>query len=376
MPEDAAPAPGATGVQGDRDPPRQTGGYIRVYRSLLDHPLWTTVPDAWLRVALAILLRANWRPVSLASAEGEIRLQPGSLLTSSEKLAELSRTSRQQVRDALAYLESTGFITSRRTNRYTVITVSNWATYQSDNLTGNQRRNHQRTSKEPAGEPTENQQPNPCNDGPSEPAGGLKKPGREPAGNRQKNHRGRSNHHQAATQESSSPAFTPPAPPARSPAADDEKTWESPEAEFQRRMKERHGDGLDVLDLQRQVHEILGVWGIGLDEWLRLDGEKTTRVGGLKNPVGYYLDLAKSLARKAEGRLFNNDRRLRRDIEEQARCAGNTQRCSTCGGSGKVGEGYCSCKMGRDLRRVEQRGGGVAHAAQPTREAPITREAS
>lgn len=175
-----------------------------------------------------------------------------------------------------------------------------------------------------------------------------------------------------AFQESSSGSHSlkpPPSPPGGAGAvpgkgkADDEKTWESPESEFRRRIKERHGERVDVLDLHGQIRALLDPWGIGLDELLRLDAEKTTHPGGLTNPVGYYLSLANSLTAKARGRFFNNDRRLQRDIEEQARRGGNGQRCSRCS-AGRVGEGYCSCKMGCDLRPAEQKGGGVARAPE------------
>jgi len=157
--------------------------------------------------------------------------------------------------------------------------------------------------------------------------------------------------------------INPKEPEEKGKAAADDDEQKSPEAEFRRRMQERHGDRLDVLDLQRRLHEVLETSEVGLDEWLRLDAEKTTNARGLTNPVGHYLALAKSLAAKARGRLFNNDRRLSRDIEELARHGGNGQRCSTCS-AGRLGEGYCSCKMGRDLERAERRRSGVARAPQ------------
>ena len=38
------------------------GGFIALYRRLLDHPLWTDLPAGWLKAWISILLRANHTP--------------------------------------------------------------------------------------------------------------------------------------------------------------------------------------------------------------------------------------------------------------------------------------------------------------------------
>lgn len=124
-------------------------GYIKLWRRLLDDPLWTQVPTAWLRVALAILLLATWKAAKWFDGVQEIELPAGSLVTSRPSMCKQARVTSQQYRDALSYLEKTGFSTSKRTSRYTVITVCNWARYQGDSENENQVENEERTSKEP-----------------------------------------------------------------------------------------------------------------------------------------------------------------------------------------------------------------------------------
>lgn len=130
--------------------PDSFGGYIKVWRSLAEHPLWTKVPDAWLRVALGILLRANWKPAKWDDGERQIDIPAGTFVTSRPRMTEFCRVSDQQYRDALTFLERTTFITVTRTRRYHCITVVNWDTYQGDATGENHNENPERTAKEPS----------------------------------------------------------------------------------------------------------------------------------------------------------------------------------------------------------------------------------
>lgn len=132
---------------GEMSPAVVRGGYIKIWRILLEDPLWTQVPTACLRVALAILLTATWKSTKWFDGAREIELPAGSLVTSRPSMCKLARVTPQQYRDALTYLEQTRFLTSKKTNRYTVLSVSNWARYQSEV-----------DSREPAQEPAKNQQ--------------------------------------------------------------------------------------------------------------------------------------------------------------------------------------------------------------------------
>jgi hypothetical protein len=115
-------------------------GYIKLYRRLLEDPLWTQAPDAWLRVALAVLLRATWKPAKWYDGRQEITLAPGQLVTSRESMCRLARVTPKQCRSAIQYLTNTGFLGQQRASRYTVLTISNWDTYQgSGDLEGRER---------------------------------------------------------------------------------------------------------------------------------------------------------------------------------------------------------------------------------------------
>lgn len=84
------------------------------------------------------------------------KMKAGQLVTGRKKLAEELGFSEQQIRTAIEKLKSTKEITTETTNKYTIITVVNWADYQSEderttnNLTNEQPTNNQQiTNKQP-----------------------------------------------------------------------------------------------------------------------------------------------------------------------------------------------------------------------------------
>jgi len=53
-------------------------GWIRLHRSMLDHPLMEQLPAAWFRIWVAILLSANWKPGVWWNGKREISIPAGS----------------------------------------------------------------------------------------------------------------------------------------------------------------------------------------------------------------------------------------------------------------------------------------------------------
>ena len=78
------------------------------------------------------------------------KMKAGQLITGRKKLAEDLGFTEQQIRTAIEKLKSTGEITTKTTNKYTVITVVNWANFQSDEETA--------TNTSTNEQPTNNQQ--------------------------------------------------------------------------------------------------------------------------------------------------------------------------------------------------------------------------
>ncbi len=127
-------------------------GYIRIYRSFLDWE-WYKKNDTK-AVFLHLLLNASFKP---AKWQG-VQLEPGQLITGRIEIANQTGLSEQRVRTALKNLKSTGEITIKSTNRYSLITVINWAKYQNDieNQPAEQPTTNQQST---SNQPTTNQQP-------------------------------------------------------------------------------------------------------------------------------------------------------------------------------------------------------------------------
>jgi hypothetical protein len=122
---------------------RNAGGYVRVFRSMLD---WEWYDDtACVRLMLHLLLTANWEEKQW---HGQT-IYPGQLVTSMDRLAETLGTTRSAIRRTLDKLKSSGEVTIQTNNHWTTLTLGNWAEYQEV----------QPTNGRPSGRPTTNKRP-------------------------------------------------------------------------------------------------------------------------------------------------------------------------------------------------------------------------
>ena len=108
------------------------GGWVRLYRSFIRSSIWT-MPEAWTKLALACMLLANHKPAKWRDGTAEISIPAGSFMASLRGLAAASNISLKQTRGGLEALEKEKFITILRAQRWTMVSVCNWGTYQSLN---------------------------------------------------------------------------------------------------------------------------------------------------------------------------------------------------------------------------------------------------
>lgn len=121
-------------------------GYIRVYRSVKSHWLYEpkrkrTKFEAW----LDLLLQAKHSDQKETIGYDLIVIKRGQILTSQEKLAAEWRWDRSAVRSFLSSLHYDQILTIETTNKYTMITICNYDSYQNSSPT-NQHQNHQQTN--------------------------------------------------------------------------------------------------------------------------------------------------------------------------------------------------------------------------------------
>ena len=127
---------------------RSKGTYINVFRKMLSWGWYTdTVTKA---VFLHILLKANYRP---SEYKGHT-IPRGACVFGRKSWAKELNLTEQQVRTAINHLKSTNEITTKSTNKFTIITVVKWDYWQGceDKATTKP------TTKPPNEQPTTNQQ--------------------------------------------------------------------------------------------------------------------------------------------------------------------------------------------------------------------------
>ena len=108
-----------------------TGGWVALHRELLDSYLWALRPTTRV-LAITILVAANWKPGETVSDGQRVFVKRGQLMTSLKSLSKLAGIrSISTIRTSLVNLEKLGFLTSTSTNRFRMITVTNYESYQS-----------------------------------------------------------------------------------------------------------------------------------------------------------------------------------------------------------------------------------------------------
>ena len=120
--------------------------WIKIHNKLLDWE-WASCPET-MALWIHILLRANYEDKRWQG----ITIPRGSFVTSVDNLASKTGLSAQQVRTSLKRLISTNEITSKSTNRFTIITVCKYDSYQlneeSINKQNNEPNNNQATNEQ------------------------------------------------------------------------------------------------------------------------------------------------------------------------------------------------------------------------------------
>lgn len=100
------------------------GNYIKIDRKILEWEWYKNLNTC--RLFFHMLLKANWKDSRFEGKD----IPRGSFVTSVKKLAFETALTEDEVRTALKHLIKTGEITKRPTNKFTVITVSNYELYQ------------------------------------------------------------------------------------------------------------------------------------------------------------------------------------------------------------------------------------------------------
>lgn len=105
-------------------------GYIRLWRSLADSPVWTCSTASQKVVLITILLHVRWNSIRWNVLGKEFTIGPGEIFTSIRKLADMAGVTQRVIRTALDRFESVNFLTRKVTHQGMLISVVNWGKYQ------------------------------------------------------------------------------------------------------------------------------------------------------------------------------------------------------------------------------------------------------
>jgi hypothetical protein len=101
-------------------------GWVKAHRKLIE---WEWYDDSKIvHLYLHCLLKANHKPKKWRG----ISIESGQFISSIGKLSEQLPLSQRQIRTALDKLKSTGELTIKTTNKYSMISITNWSDYQLD----------------------------------------------------------------------------------------------------------------------------------------------------------------------------------------------------------------------------------------------------
>ena len=132
------------------------GNWIKLYRKMVDDPIFVNSTGPQVKVLLTVMFLAAWTPKKWDVLGHEFTIQPGEVFISTRDLADRAGddVSREVVRKALVRFEKLGFWTLKRTRKGTLIHIVNWRKYQLYDGEWNPIENPRGTHGEPTENPT------------------------------------------------------------------------------------------------------------------------------------------------------------------------------------------------------------------------------
>lgn len=114
-------------------------GWVKLYRSLLDKPIWVYSTPEQKVVLITTLGLASYSEKQWEWQGKKFICNPGQFITSSTSLAKRAGVTRQNVRTALKRFQKYEFLTYESTKTGILITLTNWEEYQAkpEELTNN-----------------------------------------------------------------------------------------------------------------------------------------------------------------------------------------------------------------------------------------------
>ena len=138
-------------------------GYFKLYRELLNKPIWLNSSNEQRVILITLLAMANWKETEWDYYGEKIKLNPGQFIASAPAIKERCNSSEitiMKIRTALERVEKLDFLTVSLTGKSTksgkLITIVNWRLYQSNEEEDNRQNNRQNNKEITDRQPTDN----------------------------------------------------------------------------------------------------------------------------------------------------------------------------------------------------------------------------
>lgn len=118
-------------------------GYLKLWRSIIDKPIWKQSTPEQKTILITLLIMADFNKNDWEFEGKQYKTMPGQFVTSLPSIvAECGKgITIQNVRTALKRFEKLGFLTDKSTKVNRLITIVNWEVYQSSDSTPNSQTN-------------------------------------------------------------------------------------------------------------------------------------------------------------------------------------------------------------------------------------------
>lgn len=134
---------------------KQNGYWVKLYQKSLHSSVWQAGANVWM-VWCWCLMRANSKTTKVPFNGKDHLLLPGQFITGRNKASKEVGISVRSYRTAISYLKSTSRLTIKNNNKFSIITIQNWSTYQTNDQHIDQQRGQPATSQRPQTRMTKN----------------------------------------------------------------------------------------------------------------------------------------------------------------------------------------------------------------------------
>lgn len=130
------------------DPGGSKSGWIKLHRQIWDNP--RSVDPDWIAVWVYLLSKSTHKTLRRRWCGKEVILQPGQCITGRKEISKTTGVEESKVKRLLDVLKRDQQIDRQRGNQSSIITVRNWAEYQSGDQPNDQPNDQPMTSQWPA----------------------------------------------------------------------------------------------------------------------------------------------------------------------------------------------------------------------------------